>query len=338
MIDTITFTSFLALLPSSQWIKGWRSWRPEGDSGQPFTGYERIVKHDLLGIRLFVQAGSGIVVRVEADLPKLLFGHNGRLITTQAQLDCAFARLRQALQTVCQLASPHRGYHPGDLAGDTATHCTRIDLAWQFDLAPAFVFLALRNAKHTEIHKRKGEWQDETLVFPGTKLRISIYDKKRKERARCEHNVLRFEVQLHDDKIDRHFGVPKNGVLQRLLIDTAYAAYRNVFLGFGSDLVPDPARRGSIFDYVAWVVTKLQDDDPVGVYCLTKRMCPQRSRDFRKKVGLRVPRLVHFSWADILPEGHQPPAVEIFCKRKERKIEELFEQLNPSRDHAAVGC
>ena len=334
MIDTVVYTCFLLLLPPEQWLKGWRGWRPEGDDTRPFQGYERIIRHSLLGIRLFIRAGS--VVKVETDLPKLLYGHNGRLIKTQAELDCASARLRQALQTVCHAAGPTVGFYPGEVAGDLQTHYKRIDLVWQFDLAAAFVFAALRNAKHPEIHKAKGEWQDQTLVFPGTKLRVSIYDKKAKERARCSHHVLRFEVQLHGEKIDQHFAVAENNVLRRLLIDRAYAAYRDVLLGFGSDLVPDPEHEGTVADFVALMVTKLPDGDPVTLYCLTRKMCPRRSRKFRKEVGKRVPRLVHFSWADLLPEHHLPPAVEIVDEGCERKINELFEQLGPATTSATL--
>ncbi len=330
MIDTVTYTCFLALLPPEQWLKGWWGWRPEGNNGQPFAGFEHKIQHSLLGIRLFVRAGTGMVVKVEVDLPKLLYGHNGRLIKTQMDLIRAFARLKQALQTVCQLANPCRGYHPGDVPGDLQTHYTRVDLVWQFDLATAFVFNALRNAKHPEIHKRKGEWQDETFVFPGTKLRISIYDKKAKERAHCEHNVLRFEVQLRDGKIDQHFAVTENAVLTHLQVDLAYAAYRKVLLGFGSDLVPDPNCKGTILDYLAWVVTKLPDDDPVSVYCLTRQMCHSRSRKLRREVGQRVPRLVHFSWADLLPEKGLPLVVEIVNEGVERKVDALFEELAPT--------
>ena len=280
MIDTVVYTCFLLLLPPEQWLKGWRGWRSEGDNARPFQGYERSIKHSLLGIRLFVRAG--MVVKVEVDLPKLLYGHNGRLIKTQAGLDCAFARLKRVLQTVCVQAAPNHGYHPGDMEGDSQTHYTRIDLVWQFDLAAAFVFAALRNSKHPEINKAKGEWMGQTLVFPGTKLRISIYDKKAKEHAKCSHNVLRFEVQLHGDKIDQHFAVTENTVLQRLMIDRAYVAYRDVLVGFGSDLVPDPDHKGTIEDFLALMVTKLPDDDPVGLYCLTKQhdrlKTPKRSR------------------------------------------------------------
>ena len=288
MIDTIVYTCFLALLSEDRWLKGWQGWWPKGRDGQPFQRYENYLKHSPLGIRLSIRAGT--VVKVEVDLPKLLYGHNGRLLKTQAELDRAFVRLKLALQTICVEAAPGHGYHPGDIEGDLQTHFTRIDLVWQFDLAPAFVFGALRNAKHPEIHKAKGEWQDQTLVFPGTKLRIIIYDKAAKERAKCSHDVLRFEVQLHGEKIDQHFAVAENNVLTRLPIDRAYAAYRSVLLGFGSGLVPKPDGEGTIEDFLAWVVTKLPDSDPVGVYCQTKGICPRTSKTLRKEVGLRVPQ------------------------------------------------
>ena len=116
MVDTITYASFLALLPPEQWLKGWRL---EGEDTRPFQGYERSVKHSSLGIRLFIRAG--MVVKVEVDLRKLLHRHNGRLIKTQAELDHAFVRLKQVLQTVCYPTGLRIGFHQGDGAGDTRT-------------------------------------------------------------------------------------------------------------------------------------------------------------------------------------------------------------------------
>jgi hypothetical protein len=286
------------------------------------------MSNELLGIRVLIH--GGVITKVEADLPKLLYGHNGRLLKSQQDLNTALARLKGVLATISQGLSDRNGFFPGDVAGDLWTYYTRIDLAWQFDIAPAFVLLAMRSAKHPEITKRTGEWQDQTLVFPGTKIRISIYDKKAKMRAACPHNVMRVEVQIHDEKIAEHIDFDGT-LLKALSFAAAYAAYRDALLQFGTDRVPDPTTKGKLEDYLAWVVTALPDADPVGMYVATKKMCPRKSRDLRKQVGLRVPRLVGFSWSALLPAGHTPPAVEIVSPRKEAQVRDFFEDLAQGR-------
>jgi hypothetical protein len=273
---------------------------------------------------------AGVIKKVEADLPKLLHGHNGRLLKSQQEIDAALARLKAVLETISQGLGTKNGFFPGDVPGDVWTYYTRIDLVWQFDLPPALVLLALRNAKHPEITKRTGEWQDQTLVFPGTKIRISMYDKKAKMRASCPHNVMRVEIQLHDEKIAEHIDFDGT-VLKDLSFNAVYTAYRDSLLQFGFNRMPDPGARGTIKDYIAWAVTVLPDIDAVGMYCAIRKMCPRKARDLRKQVGLRVPKLVGFSWSTLLPADHTPPVVEIASPRKENAVRAFFEDLESGK-------
>jgi hypothetical protein len=322
VIDTIVYPCFLKLSAPAQWPKGWRGFRPitvEGNESQDYA-----MTNELPGVRVFIH--EGVITKVEADLPKLLYGHNARLLKSQEDIDLAFFRLRQVLQSIAKPMGAWNGYFPGDNPAETSCHFTRVDLVWQFDLDPSFVLLALRNAKHPEIHKRTGEWSGQTLAFPGTKIRISCYDKKAKARACVPHNVMRVEIQLSDEKISSHFGLGQ-GVLQTLSLQEAYKAYRDTLRQFGSDLVPDPNSKGTVADFLALMVTKLPDDDPVGTYCMMKKMSHRRSRDLRNKVGKRVPTLVEFSWSRLLPDASLPPVIEIESTKPESRITHFFSEL-----------
>lgn len=323
MIDTVTYKCFLALVYPGSWPRGWKGWKPV-NTEDSLKDQDYAMQNDLPGIRVFIHAD--VIIKVEADLPKLLYGHNGRLLKSQEDIDAALYRLRLALETISRPLGILGGYYPGDRLEDFSTYYTRVDLVWQFDLAPELMILGMRNAKHPEINKRTGQWQDQTLVFPGTAIRISMYDKKAKERVPCRHNVMRVEIQLRDDKISDHFGLGQHP-LKMLMLDAVYSVYRSVLLRFGSDLVPDPAAKGSIEDFLAWAVVKLPDEDPIGIYCATKKMCRRKSRDFRKKVGQRVPALVNLSWSDLLPPSHLPSVVEISSPGRESRVDHFFEDI-----------
>ncbi len=331
MIDTVVYKCFLSLKYPGSWPRGWKGWQPiKGGDTVPNEDYA--MQNDLLGVRIFIHAD--LIIKVEADLPKLLYGHNGRLIKIQDHIDTALYRLAVALE---QISRPHgvlSGYYPGDQDGDFSTYYTRVDLVWQFDLKPERVFLAMRNAKHPEINKRNGEYQGQTLIFPGSNIRISMYDKKAKAKRSCSHNVLRVEIQLRENKISEHFKLGQQG-LKTLDLDTIYAVYRDTLLRFGSDLIPDPDVKGTVEDFLAWAVVKMPYDDPVGVYCQTKQLGLRSSRSLRKEVGRRVPSMVNHSWAKLLPEGSLPSVVEIISSRPEQLVNDHFEALEPGSIFAA---
>jgi hypothetical protein len=71
--------------------------------------------------------------RAAAELPKLLHGHNGRLIANQAELDLALAEFLATLRT-------HVAF--------TAYTVTRLDICWQIAAPARDVILALQWARH----------------------------------------------------------------------------------------------------------------------------------------------------------------------------------------------
>jgi len=127
MFDTLSYACFLTLLASygstGLCPRGWKcSVFTHAADGPPSGGFDMKLEHPLLGIRIF--AREGIIVKVEAELPKLLYGHNGRLLATQAEVDAALQRLKAILQTFSEPLGPKLGFFPRDNPCDTQTHYT----------------------------------------------------------------------------------------------------------------------------------------------------------------------------------------------------------------------
>ena len=78
------------------------------------------------GVVRFWQDGFGNC-KAETELPKLLWGHNGRLVSNQAELDQCAALLRATLLAVVEFAS---------------WEWVLLDLCWQFSTRAADVILA----------------------------------------------------------------------------------------------------------------------------------------------------------------------------------------------------
>lgn len=327
MFDTVAYSAFLALLPTQNDEKlcppSWkRSDFSRGGEQLP-SHFDFKLENALFGVRVFGQ--RGVIRKGEVELPKLLYGHNGRLLAAQSDVDLALSRLKAVLKTIATPYGEGSGFFPGDRLGDPHAHYTRLDVVWQFDIDPAFVFLALKDAKHPEINKRTARYEGETILFPGTNLQISAYDKKAKMKSKQTQNAVRIEVRYEDEKLRQHF-CPE-GRKKYLDFEAAYNIYRTALLGFGFVATPNPAEKGGLQDYLAWVASHIPDHDAVGVYCAMKQLTPRKARELRKDVGKRVPSMIGFSWESLLPAHQIPPVVNVPVVKMETKFNEVLNRL-----------
>ena len=128
----------------------------------------------------------------EASLPRLLFGHNGRLIETQGQLDAALTKFGELLDPVVVVPSM-REWQPW-----------RLDLVWNFDhparplvLAHAALRVPRIRAGATLFAGGQGvSWCSEKK-----RLMVKLYDKSRKMRVRG--SILRAEISLRGAQLYR---------------------------------------------------------------------------------------------------------------------------------------
>jgi hypothetical protein len=268
-----------------------------------------------------------MITKVEAELPTLLFGHNARVLADQHEVDLSVQRLDALVKTICEPASPTAGFIPGQ--GDPAsTHFTRVDIGWNFHIPAPDVMHAMRDAKHESINRPSITYQGSSITFNGTRVRIVIYDKARKERARSLLlPVTRIETQLHGEKISELFQTPH---LTALRLDDGYRVYRQVLLGFRlSSVIPAPSG-GTLNHFLAYQQARHPEEDVVADYVRVRGKGPRFHRDLRTAVGRIVPAFAGFSWAALLPESGLPPLVEIDSSKREAEFQQYLRQMGLS--------
>jgi len=113
------------------------------------------------GVVRFWHDGEGNC-KAEAELPKLLWGHNSRLVASQADIDASVTRLREIISQVVKFES---------------WKLVVVDLCWQFQTQPAEVILAY-------------QW----IRFPGVRNLPSLLygGKEISWRGACARLVLKF--------------------------------------------------------------------------------------------------------------------------------------------------
>ena len=119
--------------------------------------------------------------KAEAELPKLLWGHNGRLLANQAEIEASVARFRSIL-------SQQGKFEPWQLVV--------VDLVWQFQTRPADVILAHQWLRFPGVRSwpslLKG---DKEISWRGSRLGLKFYDKA--------EGVLRVELRLAGKQLQK---------------------------------------------------------------------------------------------------------------------------------------
>ena len=237
---------------------------------------------------------NGTVTYHRASLPRLHHGTNGRLIKNQEELDAALALL-QAKAT--ELGEPRT---PG------FEHATRVDLVWQFKGDPAQFVLAHRNCRHPGVRSAPFIYENRSLVFKGSEVRISIYDKTR-ERLHRNGDIVRVDIQLKGDRLKEELG--QGGRVTHLDFKTCYAAYRRIMLGFIPAAIPKADSIASLLaigEREGWQANGIPAFD-----LYTAGLCERQVRRLRTDMaGMRA--TVHqIDWAALLPADGPPEPVEL---------------------------
>jgi hypothetical protein len=94
--------------------------------------------HKEMGIRFY--GNREVIVTVEASLPRILFGHNGRLLLSQADINASLRKLDCTLGKISQ--RPEDGFE-----------YTRVDLVWHVPGSCAEFILAHRDVRHPRVRK-----------------------------------------------------------------------------------------------------------------------------------------------------------------------------------------
>ena len=302
MIDTVRIKTNRLFHPditdclSENWqATDFQSRGVNGD-GSGWTGKNRITLEDkTTGLRI---GGTRFAAEwIEASLPTLLHGHNGMLITSQQELDDALNLLYEIVDQVSELAA--------DAAGDSFT---RVDLVWQFkDNLEAFK-AAHRNCRHRRIRKEAVEYDGQGMVWKGTQLSVTMYDKRLKM-FKKPGDVVRVEVRLWGKVLRKEFTGSEHGDLRKLSFWRCYEVYREIMCGFCPARIP---RLSSMAEFLAMAAQAGWKWEGVPMFDIWRvEKSPRHLSRVRKEMARLRPKIHSFEWETLLPEDELPPLVEL---------------------------
>jgi len=150
--------------------------------------------------RCWIDPTHRFLTRVECSLPKLVYGHNGRLIGDQEELDHAIDQLRKEVAKVADV--PDFGLWVP----------SRCDLVWQLGgMEAGKIIDVLAEFQFPRIQKPPMHVAGQSVSWRGANSRfvVSAYDKARQ--FRIEGDVLRIEVRLCGHHLRERFGQRVSG-------------------------------------------------------------------------------------------------------------------------------
>src|SRR5205807_5798030 len=145
------------------------------------------------GLKVWSDRSGEILEKAEFSLPKLLFGHNGRLLTSQSDIDAALALVSHRLKEIAVVP---------DLAD---WNPRRVDLVWNFDLAALPLIMAHAALRVPGIQSGATLHNGgQGVSWRGGKSHkmITLYDKARQ--MHVPGSALRGEVSLRAEQLLRY--------------------------------------------------------------------------------------------------------------------------------------
>jgi hypothetical protein len=246
-------------------------------------------------IRLWVDPTQSYLTRVECSLPKLVFGHNGRLIGDQGELDRAMEQLREAVAKVA------------DVPDSGVWVPSRCDLVWQLGgMEAGKVIDVLAGFRFPGIQKPAMHVAGQSVAWRGAKSRfmVSAYDKAKQ--LRVEGDVLRIEVRLCGKVFRKRLGHRD----WRNFADL-YAVYREVILSLPT--LPKASTEHSMLTALTMCSGPEMAEQVVMVITRNK----ETIRKYRREIRLAQAKLPSsLVWADIFPAAAPPAPVSIEPHRR----------------------
>jgi hypothetical protein len=247
-------------------------------------------------IRCWVDPTTRILTRVECSLPKLVYGHNGRLIVDQEELDRAMERLRKEVSKVAEVP---------DLDEWVPNRC---DLVWQLGgMEAGKIIDVLAGFQFPRIQKPPMHVAGQSVAWRGANSRfvVSAYDKARQ--LRVDGDVLRIEVRLCGHHLRERLGQRD----WRSFADL-YAVYRKVIMKLPT--LPKASTEHSMLT----ALTLCSGPELAGRVVMVITRNKETIRKYRREISRAHARLPSkLVWAEIFPEVTPPAPVSIeLAKRK----------------------
>jgi hypothetical protein len=252
-------------------------------------------------VRFGVDSTGERLAWVEASLPRLLFGHNGRLLASQADIDGALKALGEKLGEFAIV--PPLADWPSP---------SRLDISWQFDIRqrlrkPAHaLILAHQGLQHPAV-KEPPVPRRNSLTWEGTKARLQFYGKSRK--MKLGDDIMRVEYRLS--------GKP----LRNALPGEDWRKLPNLWACFRTALsklpaITAPSNSGGWPEAIGRSVP-IKYHGPILAELANKS--PRSRRDYSRRMSAASAHLgADFSWSEWLPPEGPPPPVHVEPKPNHR--------------------
>lgn len=249
------------------------------------------------GIRVWTDPFLKGIRSAELSLPKVLFGHNGRVLESQSHLNAALDKSIEILSKIARVP-------------DTAQwRSRRVDIAWNFDLPARPLIIAHASLRVPGILRggtlHNGE---QGVSWRGAKSHrmITLYDKALQ--MRVPGSVLRAEISLRAGQILRYL---PNDNWRRF--SSLYSTFRNLMT-----TIPPICRSVKAANFQEAVALEPPEIRARILARLAHK--PMRTfRRYRQQVEAAAAQLEEtFSWAEILPEDAPPVAIHVMRRTDTR--------------------
>ena len=224
--------------------------------------------------------------KAEAEWPKLLWGHNGRLVVNQTEIDAGGARLREILLAIVEFES---------------WRLVVVDLVWQFQTLPADVILAHQWQRISGVRNLPTlHCGDKEISWRGSRLGLIFYRKA--------EGVLRVERRLAGEQ------------LRQRIDDDAPLNFAELYQVFRAEILKLPpvqlpeVRKHSFAEIIAGLPVELQNG---AILAYQQGRTARAVSGFKHDVSFARIKSVGWNLHELLPEDNPPPAVH--CEPRRRR-------------------
>jgi hypothetical protein len=240
-----------------------------------------LIKHEQSGLCVVFCANR--LEWVEVSLPRVVFGHNGKLIAWQRGIDVAVEAVDSILDRFSKITNARRVY-------------TRVDLVWQFKGDPSLLYRAHRSCRHPMIRRTPIAYNNNGLEWRGSGLKILMYDKLLQQAGR-NGNVIRVEVQFRGVRLRKLLG--NSQTVTNLRFRRCYSTFRRIIKKFSPKLLPVISKP---VDLIAFAAARHNVD----LWPHWEKTYKNRQSLNRARNQFRASKLRYFRvrWSKLLPPSH----------------------------------